>query len=50
MAFGDKILAMIKHAREQEPERRTSCPECDYPLNETEKGILHCEYCGWTER
>jgi len=49
MGFGDKILAMIKDVREQELERRTECPVCFYPLDETKDGVLHCEYCGWTE-
>lgn len=49
MAYGDEVLEMIKHAREQEPERRTLCPDCDYELSETKEGILHCEFCGWNE-
>ena len=50
MAFGDEILAMIKDVREQEPERRILCPDCEYELSETEDGILYCEFCGWTEK
>ena len=49
MAFGDKILEEIKRIREQEPERRTLCPECEYELSEKD-GVLYCEFCGWRER
>jgi len=48
MAFGDEILQMIKAAEEAEPERRTNCPLCEWPLEEKD-GQLHCPFCGWTE-
>lgn len=49
MAFGDEILNMIKNVRQQELERRTECPECGYPLDETPDGLLYCRFCGWNE-
>jgi len=49
MTFGKEILEMIKRVREQEPERRTLCPECEYELSE-KNGILYCEFCGWKEK
>ena len=43
------LLAMIKAVREQEVERRTLCPICEYELSEKD-GVLYCEWDGWTER
>ena len=44
----EQLLAMIKAVKEQELERRTLCPKCEYELSEN-CGILYCEWCGWTE-
>jgi len=49
MAFGDEILAMIKEIEEQDTIKMTRCPECEWALEETEEGSLHCPYCGWSE-
>ncbi|MAH46915.1 hypothetical protein CMI37_13880 [Candidatus Pacearchaeota archaeon] len=45
----EEIRGWQKQAGEQAPERRTDCPRCDYPLEETDAGISHCKFCGWTE-
>jgi len=47
MPFGDEILNMIKQVREQKPEERTLCPDCEYELDKLEDGTLHCQFCGW---
>jgi len=47
MAAGDEILSWLKGIRNQTPIKRTDCPECDWPLEET-KWELHCTFCGWT--
>ena len=49
MAFGDDLLAMIKTAKEAQAIKRTRCPVCEYPLEETKDGVLHCRFCGWSE-
>ena len=49
MSFGSEILGWIKEIEEQEPERRTNCPLCDWPLEEHETKGLHCPMCGWCE-
>ena len=49
MSFGQEILAMIKSAQESKPEKRTTCPICEWPLEE-KNGILHCPFDGWTAR
>lgn len=48
MPFGDNILAMHLTEKYQAPIRRTLCPVCWYPLEDTERG-LHCVDCGWSE-
>ncbi len=50
MAFGDKILNMIKKVREQDVEERKECPDCKYPLDKKDDGTLFCVYCGWRSR
>lgn len=50
MAAGDEILQMKKAAEETQPIRRTECPVDYHPLEKTEDGILHCPFCGWTDR
>jgi len=49
MAFGAEILVMLKAVKEAEPIERTSCPECEWALEKTEEGSLHCSFCGWSE-
>ena len=29
--------------------KRTFCPICAWPLEETEDGTLHCAFDGWTD-
>jgi hypothetical protein len=41
-----QLLGMKKAAEEAQPEERTLCPLCGYPL---EAGT-HCLFCGWTDR
>lgn len=48
MGAFEEIKEMIEGVQSRAPERRTDCPECDYPLEETPQG-LHCRFCGWTE-
>lgn len=49
MAVGDEIIQWIKAIHEQGMEKRTLCPQCEYPLDEMEDGTLHCMFCGWTD-
>lgn len=49
MATGDEILVWKTEIEKQEPERRINCPICDWSLEE-HNDILHCEFCGWTEK
>ena len=49
MAAGDEIVQMINEVRARQPERRTECEQCAWPLNEHPIKGLHCELCGWTE-
>jgi len=48
MALGDEILAWKKAAEETPSVELTECPVCDWPLNKTDKGVLHCPFCGYT--
>lgn len=45
---GEELLSMILQVKYQQPERRTVCPQCGYPLEETPRG-LHCRFDGWSE-
>jgi len=49
MAVGDEIVQWIKDIRDKGLEKRTLCPLCEYEIEETEDGILHCTFCGWTD-
>jgi len=49
MPAGDEILGLIKAIKEQQPERRTDCPVCEWPLEEHLTKGLHCPCCGYTE-
>jgi len=46
----DQLLEMKKAAEEQAPKERTLCPNCAYPLEESEIRGKHCQFCGWTEQ
>ncbi len=48
MVAFENLLAMQLQVKYQQPIRRTICPICAYPLEETERG-LHCKNDGWTE-
>ena len=50
MGAGDEIKGWLKQISEQQPIQRTSCPRCEWTLTKREQdGVLHCEYCGWTD-
>ncbi len=49
MAVGDEIVQWIRAIHERGLEKRTLCPICEYPIDETEDGVLYCEFCGWTD-
>lgn len=44
----DVLLDQYIPIKYQTPERRTICPVCCYPLEDTERG-LHCKFCSWVE-
>ena len=46
MAF-EEILNMHLQVKYQKPERLTICPQCGYPLEDSDRG-LHCLMCEWT--
>ena len=48
MVAFDNILSMYLDVKYQQPMRRYICPECAYPVTETEKGLF-CRFCGWKE-
>lgn len=48
MVFGEQILAMHLQVKYAPPIRRTICPVCGYPLEDTDRG-LHCKFDGWSE-
>jgi len=47
--IGLDILAMKKACEELEPYQRTDCPQCGWPLELSQDGILHCKFDGWTD-
>jgi hypothetical protein len=48
MVAGENLLAQLLMVKYQQPLRRTICPICGYPLEETERG-LHCRFDAWSE-
>ncbi len=44
----NQLLAQYLEVKYQAPVRRWLCPDCGFPLEETEKG-LHCKICTWRE-
>ncbi len=50
MGAYDELLAWKKAAAEQKPVEMTDCPNCGWDLEKNQAGVLHCEYCGWTNK
>ncbi len=48
MSAFDDILGTYLNVKYAQPIRRYICPECAYPIEDTDKG-LHCRNCGWKE-
>ena len=48
MPCGDNLLALELQVKYQQPIRRTLCPMCGFPLDDTERG-LHCRFDGYSE-
>ena len=48
MVAFDNILSLHLQAKYAQPVRRTICPVCAWPLEDTERG-LHCKNCTWHE-
>ncbi len=44
----DQMLDMWLSVKYAQPVRRTICPVCAYPLEDTDRG-LHCKNCTWHE-
>jgi len=49
MGAFDELKGMMKQAAEQTAVERTTCPRCEWTLTKSDKGVLHCKYCGWTD-
>jgi len=47
---GNEILAMRRACEAQQPYQRSDCPECGWNLETAFDGILHCQFCGWTDQ
>lgn len=44
-----QLANWIREIQENPLERRRLCPRCEYPIDATKSGGLHCDMCGWAD-